>query len=520
MNAVSAALAAQRGRHLSSASVGADQARVYEPVIALADMMYQAANPGQVLSQARKEILLASLDHQAGIMMRKQPGLTREMLVSSVVDPDTAKQMVKSGFLKSAPTLAENVQGVDSPVAMLYNLLSVLVPNFAYMEAAAVQPMPTEESPIFYPNLIANTTRNGVNSGDSLLSATTWNSNNWYTSNRYKIGVTAPTTGQKNVSYVVPIFPILPSENVGGNTPIITVANFSLIITIAGAPAVVYTTTDDGRGNIIPVAGVITSGTINYTTGAVAYTMANNIAVGDIHNYDYRFDMEQQAPVQTLFEFSSKQVKSYPRRVRSKYSLDNFYAAKKVLQNYNLDEVLSSSLAGYINKEISGGVFENMSAASSATYTWSSSLPSGVSWAFHRLSVLLPIVQAKNAIRKNTARHGGNVMVCGTSLINVIETLGSDLWTPKKFEREPIGPYVAGTLAGIKIIKNQDFADTNNIMCFKADDTDASYSVGVFIGLYATDPLAMDDLHVIQGLGTKIGEAQVFANSIVTISYT
>jgi hypothetical protein len=165
-------------------------------------------------------------------------------------------------------------------------------------------------------------------------------------------------------------------------------------------------------------------------------------------------------------------------------------------------------------------VFENMNAASSATYTWASTLPSGVSWAFHRLSLLLPIVQAKNAIRQNTARHGGNVMVCGTSLINYIETLGSDLWTPKKFDREPIGPYVAGTLAGIKIIKNQDFAANNNIMCFKADDTDASYTVGVFIGLYATDPLAMDDLHVIQGLGTKIGEAQVFANSIVTVAFT
>ena len=248
--------------------------------------------------------------------------------------------------------------------------------------------------------------------------------------------------------------------------------------------------------------------------------MAGNIAVGDIHTYDYRFDLDAQSSVQALFEFSSKPVQAYPRRVRSKYSLDNFYAAKKVLQNYNLDEVLSSSLAGYINKEISGGVFENMASAASATYTWSSTLPSGVSWAFHRLSVLQPVIQAKNAIRKNTARHGGNVWVTGTNMINVVETLGSDMWVPKKYDREPIGPYVAGTLQGnIKVIKNQDFADNQSIMAFKADDTDASYTVGVFIGLYATDPLAMDDLHVIQGLGTKIGETQVFANSIVNITY-
>jgi len=527
MNPVSQVLS-QRGqnRFINQSAQDAKNMETFGPLVAMADLMYRDANGGEPLSATRQSILLSTLEHQAQLTIAKNPNISRELLVSSVLDKDTAKRLIKSGLIASAPTMAENVAGVDTPVAMLYNLLSVLVPNFAYMEAAAVQPMPTEQAPIFYPNLIANTQRNGQNVGDSLLSPTVWNANNWFTSNRYKNGVATVTAGQKNVTYTVPIFPMLPSENLAGSTTAtskVLAQNLTITVTILGAPNTVLVTSDDGRGNIIPVNGTlnnINSGTVNYQTGVVSYVMNSNIVGTDVHAYDYRFDLDQQAPVQALFEFSTIQVNSYPRRIRSKYGLDNFYAAKKVLQNYNLDEVMSSSLAGYINKEISGGVFENMNAASSATYTWASTLPSGVSWAFHRLSLLLPIVQAKNAIRQNTARHGGNVMICGTSLINYIETLGSDLWTPKKFDREPIGPYVAGTLAGIKIIKNQDYSANNNIMCFKADDTDASYTVGVFIGLYATDPLAMDDLHVIQGLGTKIGEAQVFANSIVTVAFT
>ena len=54
-------------------------------------------------------------------------------------------------------------------------------------------------------------------------------------------------------------------------------------------------------------------------------------------------------------------------------------------------------------------------------------------------------------------------------------------------------------------------------MGYKRDDVDASYGGGVFIGLYATNPLAKDDLTVVQGLGTQCGFTPLFENSLLKL---
>jgi len=57
-------------------------------------------------------------------------------------------------------------------------------------------------------------------------------------------------------------------------------------------------------------------------------------------------------------------------------------------------------------------------------------------------------------------------------------------------------------------------------MVYKRDDVDASFIGGVFIGLYATNPIAMDDLNVIQGMGTQFGWVKAFENSLVSLTLT
>ena len=52
-------------------------------------------------------------------------------------------------------------------------------------------------------------------------------------------------------------------------------------------------------------------------------------------------------------------------------------------------------------------------------------------------------------------------------------------------------------------------------MGYRKDDTDASYGCGSFISLYATNPIAKDDLTVVQGMGCKMGATQLFPNSMM-----
>jgi hypothetical protein len=180
---------------------------------------------------------------------------------------------------------------------------------------------------------------------------------------------------------------------------------------------------------------------------------------------------------------------------------------------------LNTSVAGYINKEISCGVFNDLLLRTDADYSWDSSNPTGVAWALHRLSLMQTFIRAGNGIRKNVSRSGGNWVVAGTEWMNFIETLGEDLWKSEAPSVEPIGPYVAGTLCGkFKVIKNQDYPDAAAVMGYKKDDVDASVLGGVFIGLYSTNPIAMDDLTTIQGMGTQFGWSKVFDNSLVSLS--
>jgi hypothetical protein len=106
--------------------------------------------------------------------------------------------------------------------------------------------------------------------------------------------------------------------------------------------------------------------------------------------------------------------------------------------------------------------------------------------------------------------------------MNILESLSAnfynskDIWAANSYSAEPIGPYVAGTLFGkYKVLKNQDFAEDVNLMGYKRDELDCSFGTGSYISLYSTNPIAMDDLHVIQGMGTMQGGTQFLSNSMM-----
>jgi hypothetical protein len=408
--------------------------------------------------------------------------------------------------IKSA---VSDISKVDNPISILYNLYSILIPNFAYTEVCGVQPMPTKESPIFYPQITANENRNGITKGTALLGATNWAKDNTYTTN--KVGAEATVSGT-DVTFHAPEGTMLP------NTLEITVSGVANAFTL-----------DDGKGQITPVLNVIDSGTVDYESGDVAITL-NAAASGAEVSIKYRYDwgatpdnyVGGKKPAQIILEWKSKTITANPYRLRSTYSLDDFYAAKQVLNGYDIDQVLSTSLGGLINKEISCNMFDEMLARAEGTATWNSILPSGVSQIEHNMSVLQSIIEASNEIRKNIARSGANWIVAGSKLMNIIESLSAnfynskDIWSANSYSAEPIGPYVAGTLFNrFKVLKNQDFDEDTALMGYKRDDMDASYLTGSFISLYATNPLAMDDLHSIQGMGCQLGGTRAFDNSMM-----
>ena len=444
---------------------------------------------GKTMSKEKEAILKNSLQQTNQLLMAR--GVSKEAIKSAVAD----------------------ISKVDNPIAMHYNLMSILIPNFAYTEVCAVQPMPTKESPIFYPQITATETRNNITQGTALLGSTNWASESNYSTNKVSRSSTDAEDG-----------PVVSGTSVTFTAPEGTMLPNTVEVTIVTSNGTSYTL-DDGDGHINPVLNIVTSGTVDYATGAVAITLdaaATGATVAIKYRYDWSATDATRKPAQATFEWTSKTIVANPYRLRSTYALDNFYAAKNVLGGYDIDQVLATSLGGLINKEISCNIFDEMYARADGTKTWSSTLPTGVSQIEHNMSVLQAITEASNEIRKNIARSGANYIVAGTKLMNILESLGGnffnskDIWTANNYGAEPIGPYVAGTLFGkYKVLKNQDFAEDTALLGYKRDDVDASYGCGVFIGLYSTQPLAKDDLTVVQGMGTQMGATKLFENSMM-----
>ena len=459
------------------------------------DLIAQSRNAyakkwGHNMSASQVACLKNGLNQVNAILSAR--GVTREMIASATAD----------------------ISKVDNPIAMLYNLMSIVIPNFAYNEVCAVQPMPTEESPIFYPQLTANENRNGIAKGTALLGSTNWAKQNTYSTNKIVRKSTDASDG-----------PVVSGTTVTFTAPEGSIVPGTLEITISGVAD--GFTLDNEQGIINPVANVVASGVVNYKSGEVTITLDTPASGADValkYRYDWAAtsDGSGQKPAQVVFEWVSKVIRANPYRLRSTYALDNFYAAKQVLGGYDIDQVLSTSIGGLINKEISCNIFDEMLARTDGTATWNSILPTGVSQIEHNMSVLQSLVEASNEIRKNIARSGANYIVAGTKLMNIIESLSGnfynskDVWKANGYSAEPIGPYVAGELFGrFKVLKNQDYDEDVALLGYRKDDVDASYGCGSFIPLYSTNPLAKDDLCVVQGMGAKMGSKKFYENSLL-----
>ena len=455
--------------------------QVFSGVLANSLALYQRKWKRE-MPASTKGVLMQSLDKMTGSLLNR--GVSKEAIMSATSD----------------------VSKVDNPITLAYNLMSILIPNFAYTEVIGIQPIPTKEAPIFYPRIAANEDRNNVAKGTSLLGSTNWCESNSFTTNQVKSNLTISTTGTTS-TFTAP----------EGN---ITPNSVGIQLNLAGLGT--YVILDDGKGSLIPIDGVTdaNAGTVNYATGVVSLVLAATPAAGSTGNVKYRYEFSADTkPAQAILEWVSSLIRAEPYRIRTIYQLDDFFQIKQVLNGYDIDSVLSSSVAGYINKEISGNVFDDILLKTDGDYSWDSSNPTGVAWALHRLSLMQTFVRAGNGIRQNIARSPGNIVVAGNEWMNWIETLGEDLWKPTSYNEEPIGPYVAGTLAGkFKVLKNQDYPDAKATMVYKRDDVDASFIGGVFIGLYATNPISMDDLSVIQGMGTQFGWTKTFDNSVVSLT--
>jgi hypothetical protein len=219
------------------------------------------------------------------------------------------------------------------------------------------------------------------------------------------------------------------------------------------------------------------------------------------------------------------EIKSLPlvakaRRVAVYYSQIAAFQAK---QDYGFDlgDQLAEKACGQLAYEIDTEITDLLigMAKEDAELVWSKSIPVGISKAQHYEGFAEIVDIASSKIYAKTKRFAPTYMLCARNVINVLGFLNG-------FKAASVahinGPYLAGTLNGLKVFVTPNIEDGKFILGVNGDDFMSSAAVyAPYMAVVPTQLLGYADGAMSQGFSTmyaleKLNEDLVIAGRITT----
>ncbi|MCS6785098.1 MAG: hypothetical protein NZ581_07910, partial [Candidatus Caldarchaeum sp.] len=263
--------------------------------------------------------------------------------------------------------------------------------------------------------------------------------------------------------------------------------------------------TDNGSGAVTGTG--ISSGTVNYNTGAVSVTFASAPASGVAVTVEYRVNTEQNpVHIRTLkFEMVTKGVEAQLHPLKYEYSVPASMAAQSHLA-VDVKDVLSELVSQYIKRErdfrIVKTIYNNATAVSDMNFD--ASMSGRYYDVRSRYSEIeLKVDYAENYIQTTMGRGGIDFIICGANAANVFRNCIT--FVPAAV-RAPIGAHLMGTLRDgtIAVIKvpNTDIIPANDyVVGFKGYMTgDSATIVAEWIPLYTSPEFVSPNLTNSQGM--------------------
>lgn len=144
--------------------------------------------------------------------------------------------------------------------------------------------------------------------------------------------------------------------------------------------------------------------------------------------------------------------------------------------------------------------------AQAGSVTWDKSVPPGVSYTEHKLSIIDAMISANNLVYAATKRAQTNWVVAGIQVCDVIESLPTFVPVPGSMGTQSnTGVIKTGTLNNRWAVYKDPFLTTNKwIQGFKgASFLDTGYVYAPYIPLYTTPTIILDDFIGRKGIGTQ-----------------
>ena len=420
--------------------------------------------------------------------------MNRKLIIAKALE--NTEKFLNEAFENSTGTQRADM-GMYKKFAL--NLINVALPSLIAPELVIVHAMDSMSGYVTYLNYVAGTNKGQTHQNDVFNGVFgLGNVDPEYTSARVTESF---VTGQTTLAWS----PVLPgmfkdaNGNVLGDIKVIKAADGS----------VVYGTfaSDAARQ-----AGTLASMTFKDGTGTTAtYTIVANDKLAYV--YDNQVIPQNDLPILNA-KLEAIPLVAKARRIAIYYSQIAAFQAK---QDYGFDlgDQLAEKAVGQLRYEIDTEICDGLIAAAPTdiTLSWSKALPIGVSKAEHYEGFAEIVEQAKQVVYDRTKRFVPNYMLIASNILPILTFM-------KGFQAAPVssinGPYLAGTLNGMKVFVTPNIVPGKFVVGVNGDDMMSSAAVyATYMPIVPTQLLQYADGGTSQGFSTLYDFKILNANLLV-----
>lgn len=385
-----------------------------------------------------------------------------------------------------------------------FPVVSAVYPNLESEKIVSIQTMKQRTCQAFFLDIVAGTDKGRINKGDVLFTGRdiAGTSNKSYSAELIDYEAAADVNKQTSITFSTEFKPVRPKT-------------IKIELVTSGTPT--YTFYDDGAGTLSDPNDADQTGTINYATGAVAITLDTAFTGGIEYSYEYNNEYAghggSQAPEINL-TIREITLKARSRKLRTNYTWDAAYDLQ-MSQGLDMDQVLLEAATAALKSEIDEMVMDDLYNGAALSSTWDEAQPQYISKKEHLESFLYTLTEDRNKIYHSTRRVEGNFIIAGRKAATILESIGEPRY--KANGNIKPGAYESGTLDGSTIvIKNPKFPEDAYLVGYKGDlFIDAGYILGVYLPLFSTNVIMLDDFVGRRGYGMSIATRLVKPNYFV-----
>lgn len=381
-------------------------------------------------------------------------------------------------------------------------------PSSPVNQLVSVQPMTRKNGTIYWLNYVIGQTRGSFQRGQTLFDANLgWQGRVGYTDEKVsgEVEATAASATQSGTLAETPVRP----------------GSVEIVVTTGSGSA---TLRDNGNGGLAVVGTNatgqnLTSGTINYVTGAFSAVFAASITTTSV-TASYQTNSEgQYVKPQMDLEIQSTGVQAVRRAIGIRVSMESMQDMKAEFGTDSAEFVISGASQQILADQAGEVLNDLMTMAGTPVATFDATVPSGVNRAEHYRDIAYELEIASGSIEDTTQRGSASWYVVDQKAANVLRTAGAagGFVTAGPEVAKGQGLVFIGTFNGLPVFKYKYLntlpnavAGGNILVGYKgADWFDTGYVLAPYQMFYSSGPDNRADMTMRQSFAMRYATKRI-----------